>query len=151
MERSLAFTAEELNKVLDGWISLFNDIEWLKEVHNKAKGDVRVVSNLIEEKQCSVWRQYSIDPDEGFRDLPMAKNAFVGDPVCHKILFVSVLEESVTNQCTTGKIVGGPHSVEEFVCWSSFSHNPIATRSCEPSSPDDVSVTTEIETKSRSC
>eukprot|EP01126_Amoeba_proteus_P026981 TRINITY_DN2671_c0_g1_i2.p1 TRINITY_DN2671_c0_g1~~TRINITY_DN2671_c0_g1_i2.p1 ORF type:complete len:105 (+),score=24.74 TRINITY_DN2671_c0_g1_i2:351-665(+) len=44
----------------------------------------------------------------------MAKNAFVGDPVCHKILFVSVLEESVTNQCTTGKIVGGPHSVEEF-------------------------------------
>jgi hypothetical protein len=58
--QTLAFTAEELEAVLDEWIKDFSDEAWIEEVTSRAKGDVRIVGDLIEERQSMAWRRNNI-------------------------------------------------------------------------------------------
>lgn len=56
----LAFTLEQLEAVLDEWLADFSNQPWLEEVRDRADGDVRVVCNLIEERQSVAWRKHNI-------------------------------------------------------------------------------------------
>lgn len=58
--QTLAFTIEVLEAVLDDWIKDFSDNDWLGEVTSRAKGDVRIVGDLIEERQSMAWRRHNI-------------------------------------------------------------------------------------------
>lgn len=58
--QKLAFSVEQLEGVLDEWLLEFANQEWLQEIQDRGEGDVRVVCDLIEQKQSAIWRKHNI-------------------------------------------------------------------------------------------